>query len=471
MTSITVYDGNDTIGGNKIYVEERGQGLFLDFGANLHNYDKFYKWPNQPRTIRGIYDYWHLNFIPHLNIYRQDLIPSDLDISSFPKLDVRAVLLSHVHMDHYGCIGFLNKSIPVVASSITLALLKGLQDTITMDAGCEVIYINKRRPDPSEKRVLSPVERCGRSLVTTDLYNNNIEEFLWQRSRKTAEIKRGKLTPLKDYELPFNVIPYQTDHSVYGSVAYVLEGDHSIAYTGDIRLHGERKQKSKHFVNSARNSDILIIEGTRLTGENIFDSEEFVYDACYRAVDMAKGLVIADFTSRNLERLEIFKQIASETNRQLVITPKDAYLLYVLELADNIDHLRDIGIYQRPMSKSPYWEYQILQENKHPEYITSKAINNNPDRYILCFSSWDIPNFLDIRPDKGIYIYSSTGAYKTEQEFDFIRLNEWLKFTEDPNKGIRPKGFRIEEIDKEKKPIFTRGFHASGHASEDEIEW
>ncbi|MFX0138240.1 MAG: MBL fold metallo-hydrolase RNA specificity domain-containing protein, partial [Candidatus Hodarchaeota archaeon] len=25
--------------------------------------------------------------------------------------------------------------------------------------------------------------------------------------------------------------------------------------------------------------------------------------------------------------------------------------------------------------------------------------------------------------------------------------------------------------DKEKKPIFTRGFHASGHASEDEIEW
>ncbi|MBA7648653.1 hypothetical protein ES703_56441 [subsurface metagenome] len=126
MTEITIYDGNDTIGGNKIYVEENGEGVFLDFGANLHNYDKFYKWPDQPRGIRGIYDFWQLNFIPHLNIYRHDLIPSDLDISKSPKLNVKAVLLSHVHMDHYGNIGFLDEKIPVVPSSTTLALLKGL---------------------------------------------------------------------------------------------------------------------------------------------------------------------------------------------------------------------------------------------------------------------------------------------------------------------------------------------------------
>ena len=28
MTEITIYDGNDTIGGNKIYVEEWGKGFF-----------------------------------------------------------------------------------------------------------------------------------------------------------------------------------------------------------------------------------------------------------------------------------------------------------------------------------------------------------------------------------------------------------------------------------------------------------
>ena len=38
MTSITIYDGNDTIGGSKIYVEQNGEGVFLDFGTN------FYTW-------------------------------------------------------------------------------------------------------------------------------------------------------------------------------------------------------------------------------------------------------------------------------------------------------------------------------------------------------------------------------------------------------------------------------------------
>jgi len=34
MASITVYDGANTIGGNKIYVEDKGRGLFLDFCMN-----------------------------------------------------------------------------------------------------------------------------------------------------------------------------------------------------------------------------------------------------------------------------------------------------------------------------------------------------------------------------------------------------------------------------------------------------
>jgi ribonuclease J len=472
MTSITVYDGNDTIGGNKIYVEENNEGIFLDFGANLSNYDKFFSWPSQPRAIRGIYDYLLLPFLPHLDIYRTDLTPFDANVSEFPKLDVKAVLLTHIHMDHYGSIGFLDENIPVVASSITLALLKGIQDTLSQGIGAEVIYINRRVPNPTDPRILTPVERCGRTLITTDVYSDALEEFLWQRSIKTAGIKKGELYTLKDYELPFKVIPYETDHSVYGSVAYIIETkDHSIAYTGDIRLHGERKQKSIDFINAARKCDTLIIEGTRLSGENIFDSEDLVYDSCYRAVDMAEGLVIADFSSRNLERLELFKKVAMETNRQLVITSKDAYLLYALEIVDGIDHLEDVSLYQSIRYKLPYWETDVLGVQKHLEYTQSDDIRDNLDDYIVCFSSYDVKNFLDIIPRKGIYIYSSTGAFKAEQEFDFVRLNEWFNFTENPKEGIKPKGFRIEKVDGEERPVFIRGFHASGHASEDELEW
>ncbi len=123
MTKITIYDGNNTIGGTKIYVEENKEGIFLDFGRNFHEYDKFFQPFIQPRANRGIHDLWHLNLIPHLNIYRKDLIPCDLDITTSPKLDIKAVLLSHVHMDHYGNIGLLDEKIPIVASPITLATI------------------------------------------------------------------------------------------------------------------------------------------------------------------------------------------------------------------------------------------------------------------------------------------------------------------------------------------------------------
>ena len=102
MTSITIYDGNNTIGGTKIYVEESGEGVFLDFGMNFKKYSEFFQQFISPRSIRGIHDLIQLNLIPKLNIYREDLIPMDLDISSYPSLNVKAILLSHAHMDHYG---------------------------------------------------------------------------------------------------------------------------------------------------------------------------------------------------------------------------------------------------------------------------------------------------------------------------------------------------------------------------------
>jgi ribonuclease J len=38
MTRITVYDGAESIGGNKIFVEDQGPGIFLDFGKNFGKY-------------------------------------------------------------------------------------------------------------------------------------------------------------------------------------------------------------------------------------------------------------------------------------------------------------------------------------------------------------------------------------------------------------------------------------------------
>ncbi|KKK45796.1 hypothetical protein LCGC14_1366070 [marine sediment metagenome] len=75
-------------------------------------------------------------------------------------------------------------------------------------------------------------------------------------------------------------------------------------------------------------------------------------------------LVVADFPHRNLERLELFKQIADDTDRKLVILPKDAYLLYALERADGVDHLKDILVYKGLKATRRHWKTGILKSRK-----------------------------------------------------------------------------------------------------------
>ena len=93
MISFTVYDGAYGIGGNKIYLEENGKGVFLDFGKNFWKYGQFYEEFLKNRDTRGIHDLMYLDLLPKLNIYRPDLIPADLSMSQYPSLRVALSLL------------------------------------------------------------------------------------------------------------------------------------------------------------------------------------------------------------------------------------------------------------------------------------------------------------------------------------------------------------------------------------------
>lgn len=88
MVSLTVYDGATGIGGNKLYLEEGGYGVFLDFGKNFGKYSAFYEEFLKNRDTRGIHDLMYLHSLHKLNIYRPDLIPSDLSMSQYPALNM-----------------------------------------------------------------------------------------------------------------------------------------------------------------------------------------------------------------------------------------------------------------------------------------------------------------------------------------------------------------------------------------------
>ncbi|MFX0028398.1 MAG: MBL fold metallo-hydrolase [Candidatus Hermodarchaeota archaeon] len=467
MTSITVYDGAKTIGGNKIYINEKEKGLFLDFGMNFKKYSLYFQEYLSSRGNRGIFDLIHLNLIPKLNIYRRDLIPSDLDISKFPKLTINAILLSHAHMDHFGNIGLLNSRYPIVLSPSTLAILKGLLDCSKAMLGSDVAYYSLKK-QKTDGRILETERNrdIGRNFICTEKISGEFEDYIEERVKKRTTLEKGNIEYLKESPLDFEITPFEIDHSIFGSTAYLVSGETTIAYTGDFRLHGEKGEYSEKFVNQAKNASVLIIEGTRTAKEDISESEEIVFENCRRTAEVAKGLIIADFSARNFERLETFQKIAIKLGRSLVIPSKDAYLLNALEKADGINRIKDLYIYNDLKSIKRNWETILLNDQPYIQTIDPKEISRDPENFIICFSYLDMKNLLDINPPTGTYIYSSSEAFEEESEFDFVRLNNWLNYF-----NFKIYGFKIIEEKGKEKPIFTKGFHASGHASKKDLIW
>jgi len=473
MVSLTVYDGAHGIGGNKIYLEEGGKGVFLDFGKNFGKYGAFYEEFLKNRDTRGIHDLMHLDLLPKLNIYRPDLIPSDLSMSQYPTLNVAAVLLTHAHLDHCGNIGMLKKEIPLVASAESIAIMKGMQDTVVSSLETDTAYFSPRQA--SEKLgglYLSSVAGMsyqGRDFCCTEEPSEALTSFLsrkpGQDGRRAKKLDPGKCCCFDNAALPFQISAHPVDHSIFGAVAYILRGETTVAYTGDFRLHGKKEQSTREFISRAKDASVLITEGTRAgPSEGEKSSERSVYEACRESVESSSGLVIADFSPRNFERLESFREIARKSGRELVAMAKDIYMLHHLQCIGGSCTTDEIRIYSEIMDKSKRkWEHEVVQTHYADRYVDHISIRERPEDYILCFSFFDMKHLLDIKAESGTYIYSACEAFNEEMEIDFRRLWHWLR-----RFNIDSRGFTVDDNgDLE----FENRYHASGHASAEDITW
>ncbi len=193
MVSLTVYDAAIGIGGDKLFLEENNKGVFLDFRKNFGKYGAFYEEFLKNRDTRGIHDLMYLDLVPKLNIYRPDLVPSDLSVSHYPAQNVAAVLLSHAHMDHCGNIGMLRKDIPIVASAETIVIMKGMQDTASTSLEGDTTYFSPRWPSDDLGLYLSSIASMnylGRDFCCIEEPSPALTSFL---SRKPGQDgKRAK---------------------------------------------------------------------------------------------------------------------------------------------------------------------------------------------------------------------------------------------------------------------------------------
>lgn len=366
MLIVTIHGGVDEIGGNKIIVEDK-ERILLDFGMSYKDRAKFYSEPWMiPRDERDLLEF---GILPDLKgVYKFDDHEKSID----------AFFLSHAHTDHYKYASFLKRSIDMYCGKGTKSLL---------DIFNTVRYSN---------------------------FEHSLSDIDWHTFSTGNIIEIGSLS----------IEPIHVDHSIPAAYAFIIHtSNSSIAYTGDLRLHGNRYDLTRDFIEKAKSYelDAILCEGTNL-GRGEVVSEEEVYDKVRRVVLETKGLVIAGFSIADIDRLRTFYNAASADDRRIVVTPKQAYLLSSLNDIDLPDR-DEISVYRREKKRYYQYEQKVFEEY---ETLDANDIRNNQSKYLLISQFQDLRELIDIKPNEGCYIYSSSEPFNEESEIAFDRFSNWL---------------------------------------------
>ncbi len=426
MVKLTFYGGVNEIGGNKILIEDKANdaSIFLDFGMSFNKHGEFFEEFIQPRVANGIIDFLEMGILPKIDgIYRHDLLEfAGMERHKEPLVD--AIMLSHAHMDHSSHIAFVDERVPIYCSEITHEILKALHETQPRSIGNEVIDFRKR-PIINYKDL--PIQRKFNII------------------KKSAKVNG----------LEVEFIP--VDHSVPGACGMLIHAsDKTIAYSGDLRLHGTDGYLTQEFVERLKieKPDVFLCEGTRIN-ETESRGEAYVKVNCDKTASKTKGLIIADFAFKDTTRFKTFLQVARDNGRKLCIPFKDAYYIRALsKFVSGLPKLNDdnILLYQERKGKGTFkegdyekWEREFLDMSNT---VKADHINQKQDNIIISLGYFDVTEFIDIKPKTGsVYIKSASEAFNEEQMFDLERLKKWLGH------------FKID----------YENFHASGHAPGQDI--
>ena len=385
LATLTFYGGVGEIGGNCILIEDRDTRVILDFGVPFMSRSKYYSPPYlSPRSINALLK---LGLLPGIEgAYGIDKCEKTLD----------AVVISHAHMDHIGYIGFLREDIPIYCGEAAAKILNYLSEV--------------KQP-----------------TIEFNIEGKRINTF-----RTGQKIKVGSIT----------IEPVHVDHSIpgaYGILLHTSEG--SVAYTGDLRRHGPLWHMTDEFIEKAAKCkpDALICEATNMIGASV-SSEEEVLNKLNKLVAESRGLVIADFSKTDVDRLRSFYTVAEKSGRTLAISLKQARLLWHLRTDPriNLPSLSNMVVYQKHKKRYERWEHEILNSVKS---VSADEVARKQRELILISSYYDLEEFIEVEPQPGsCYILSASEPFNEEMELDFERLSNWLNHLGLPQYHIHVSG-------------------------------
>lgn len=409
MASLTFYGGVHEIGGNKILLEDKGTRLFLDFGKSFGAMNKYFAGYLVPRSVNGIGDYLEFDILPRLEgLYRPELLDGTGLEPCDPRFD--GILISHPHVDHIGCLPFVDERIPIYCGEITKLIIDAVQETAA---------------------------------------GSGFGEHRFKTFHTGDQLKIGSLT----------VEPVHVDHSVPGAYGYLIHTSAGVvAFTGDLRMHGIRKDMTEDFIARAHEARpvALITEATRVMPNDTRQhySEEDVCSGIRKIISGTDKLVLATFYGRDLDRFKTFYALAKESGRRFVISMKLAYLLWKVKedpkfRIPDVLHDDTLLVYARRKKSGEYeeedyqkWERMFLKKAVNYEYVRS-----HPSRLIFNLDLFSFQELIDIRPAPGSPFIHSMSEPFSEEDINDELMHTWLEH------------FKLE----------FHQVHASGHCSGPDI--
>lgn len=439
MVKIDILGGKNEIGGNKILVEHEGTRIILDFGMSFNQNSKYCSEFLQPRKCSGLTDFFELGLLPDIKgFYRTDYLKHMGRTGEEREID--AVLLTHAHADHAQYIHFLRHDIPIYCTAETKTILKCIEETGSSTFSeyinvCDAFKFNTN----------------GGKLVRATCKQKELHPRNYTLMKPEKKEKIGS----------FEVEMFPIDHSIPGACGFIIyTSEGNLVYTGDIRFHGSNKELSRKFVEKAglASPKWLICEGTRIDSTQI-DSENRVKEEITELVSGSGGLIFVEHPVRDLDRMKSIFDSAKANGRDFVVPLKAAHLIKELDKLSPF-RIKDVKIlvprkgwglicekgYEKDIIEKDYesWEraYLFLENS-----ITCKDLQQNPEKYVVSMSLWEMNQLVDIQPQKAIWIKSSCDPFCDEMELDEEKKQYWL----------------------DRFKITKHSSHASGHASGCEI--
>lgn len=262
--NIIIHRGTHQIGGCVTEYEYKGWKLFVDYGEEL---------PGGPKS-------------------------GDLRVEGLTHGDVSksALLITHYHGDHIGCIPKLPKDLPIYMGKIGRDIQMELSDHLKLVDG--------------------------------------VHQEMLDRLKTVQTFKAGKPFEWGD----FKIMPVTVDHSAFDAYAFKIEADGVSAFhTGDFRTHGFRSSKLSEVIEKfVGEVDYVVCEATNVARPNTASQPEHDLQKEYQDLFTKNNANIVYVSSTNIDRLFGLYHAARNAGRVFIIDKYQKRMMDIVTQRDSI---------------------------------------------------------------------------------------------------------------------------------------